>query len=107
MNIVDIINKKKKGFSLTKKEIEYVINDCRPDIVFISEDKQEMFKDINLQGARLFTKNDILLSDIVGFFGHMGESTATLWEYRERHGSRDHGFASLALVAIRQALGIS
>jgi alpha-L-rhamnosidase len=50
---------------------------------------------------------DILLSDIVGFFGHMGESTATLWEYRERHGSRDHGFASLALVAIRKALGIS
>lgn len=47
----------------TKKEIEYVINDCRPDIVFISEDKQEMFKDINLQGARLFTKNDIQLSD--------------------------------------------
>ena len=47
----------------TKKEIEYVINDCRPDIVFISEDKMEMFKDINLQGARLFTKNDIQLSD--------------------------------------------
>ena len=47
----------------TKKEIEYVINDCRPDIVFISEDKMEMFNDINLQGARLFTKNDIQLSD--------------------------------------------
>ena len=24
----------------TKKEIEYVINDCRPDIVFISDDKK-------------------------------------------------------------------
>ena len=47
----------------TKKEIEYVINDCRPDIVFISEDKQEMFNDINLQGARLMTKNDVVLSD--------------------------------------------
>ena len=47
----------------TKKEIEYVINDCRPDIVFISEDKREMFNDINLQGARLFTKNDVQLSD--------------------------------------------
>ena len=47
----------------TKKEIEYVINDCRPDIVFISEDKMEMFNDINLQGARLFTKNDVQLSD--------------------------------------------
>ena len=47
----------------TKKEIEYVINDCHPDIVFISEDKMEMFNDINLQGARLFTKNDVQLSD--------------------------------------------
>ena len=47
----------------TKKEIEYVINDCRPDIVFISEDKQEMFADLKLQGARLMTKNDFVLSD--------------------------------------------
>ena len=47
----------------TKKEIEYVINDCRPDIVFISDDKKEMFADINLQGARLYTKDDFILSD--------------------------------------------
>ena len=47
----------------TKKEIEYVINDCRPDIVFISDDKKEMFTDINLQGARLITKDDVTLSD--------------------------------------------
>lgn len=47
----------------TKKEIEYVINDCRPDIVFISDDKKEMFTDINLQGARLMTKDDVVLSD--------------------------------------------
>ncbi len=47
----------------TKKEIEYVINDCRPDIVFISDDKKEMFADMNLQGARLMTKDDVVLSD--------------------------------------------
>lgn len=47
----------------TKKEIEYVINDCRPDIVFISDDKKELFADIDLLGARLFTKDDIVLSD--------------------------------------------
>ena len=47
----------------TKKEIEYVINDCRPDIVFISDDKKEMFADINLQGSRLMTKDDVILSD--------------------------------------------
>ncbi len=47
----------------TKKEIEYVINDCRPDIVFISDDKKEMFADINLQNARLMTKDDVQLTD--------------------------------------------
>ena len=47
----------------TKKEIEYVINDCRPDIVFISDDKKEMFADLNLQNARLITKDDVVLSD--------------------------------------------
>ncbi len=47
----------------TKKEIEYVINDCRPDIVFISDDKKEMFADMNLQDARLMTKDDVVLSD--------------------------------------------
>ena len=47
----------------TKKEIEYVINDCRPDIVFISDDKKEMFADINLQGACLYTKDNFQLSD--------------------------------------------
>jgi len=49
---------------------------------------------------------ETLLDNVEGFFGHMGASTGTLWEYRERHGSRDHGFASFALVAIRRALGL-
>ncbi len=47
----------------TKKEIEYVINDCRPDIVFISDDKKDIFTDMNLYGARLMTKDDVVLSD--------------------------------------------
>lgn len=47
----------------TKKEIEYVINDCRPDIVFVSDDKKEMFSDLELQGARLMTKDDVVISD--------------------------------------------
>lgn len=47
----------------TKKEIEYVINDCRPDIVFISDDKKEMFADMNLHDARLMTKDDVVLFD--------------------------------------------
>jgi hypothetical protein len=51
-------------------------------------------------------EKELLLKDAVGFFGHMGADTGTLWEYRQRHGSRDHGFASYALVAIRRALNL-
>ena len=47
----------------TKKEIEYVINDCKPDIVFITADKKELFGEINLCGARLLTPNEIKLSE--------------------------------------------
>jgi len=47
---------------------------------------------------------DLLLRDVKGLFGHMGMTTGTLWEYRQATGSRDHGFASYALVAIRTAL---
>ena len=46
----------------------------------------------------------LLLRDIKEFFGNMEAETGTLWEYRQRHGSRDHGFASYALVAMTEAL---
>ena len=42
-----------------------------------------------------------LLSDCVKtFFGGMVDLTGTLWEYAQRHGSHDHGFASFATLAI-------
>ena len=47
---------------------------------------------------------DTALADIRGFFGEMEELTGTLWEFRERKGSRDHGFASYALVAIKRCM---
>ena len=40
----------------TKKEIEYIINDCTPDIVFISDNKAELFETIDCKGAKIFTK---------------------------------------------------
>ena len=46
----------------------------------------------------------LVLRDIDEFFGKMEIETGTLWEYRQRKGSRDHGFASYALVAIRKAI---
>ena len=46
----------------------------------------------------------LVLRDIDEFFGKMEIETGTLWEYRQHKGSRDHGFASYALVAIRKAI---
>ena len=46
----------------------------------------------------------LVLRDVKEFFGCMEAETGTLWEYRQRHGSRDHGFASYALVAMTEAL---
>ncbi len=47
---------------------------------------------------------DLVLEEVKFFFGRMSEETDTLWEYRQRHGSRDHGFASYAYVAVARAL---
>ncbi len=46
----------------------------------------------------------LVLRDVKDFFGQMESETGTLWEYREKKGSRDHGFASYALVAMLKAL---
>lgn len=43
----------------TKKEIEYIINDCTPDIVFISDNKVELFETIDCKGAKIFTPSQI------------------------------------------------
>ncbi len=47
----------------------------------------------------------LVLRDVRDFFGEMEALTGTLWEYRQLKGSRDHGFASYALVAMSKALG--
>ena len=45
-------------------------------------------------------EKELLASAVKDFFGGMVESTGTLWEYAQRRGSHDHGFASFAAVAI-------
>ena len=45
-------------------------------------------------------EKELLASVVKEFFGGMVESTGTLWEYAQRRGSHDHGFASFAAVAI-------
>ena len=46
----------------------------------------------------------LVLKDVEGFFGNMEKYTGTLWEYKQHKGSYDHGFASYALVVIKEAL---
>ncbi len=43
---------------------------------------------------------EILLDEVELFFGGMADKTGTLWEYRQRKGSHDHGFASYAAYAM-------
>ena len=51
-----------------------------------------------------YKKYELLLSDICDVFGAMGKYTGTLWENRQFEGSYDHGFASYAAIAIKQAM---
>ena len=45
-------------------------------------------------------ERELLEKVVKDFFGGMVESTGTLWEYAQRRGSHDHGFASFAAIAI-------
>lgn len=46
--------------------------------------------------------NDVLLADIIDFFGKMEKATGTLWEVLSPTASLDHGFASYVVVAINK-----
>ena len=59
---------------------------------------------LRLEALLKLEEYDLILRDVKDFFGCMEQETGTLWEYRQRHGSRDHGFASYALVAMMVAL---
>lgn len=59
---------------------------------------------LRLEALLKLKEYGLILRDVNDFFGCMEQETGTLWEYRQRHGSRDHGFASYALVAMMRAL---
>ena len=59
---------------------------------------------LRLEALLKMKEYKLVLRDVKEFFGEMEQKTGTLWEYREGKGSRDHGFASYALVAILKAL---
>ena len=59
---------------------------------------------LRLEALLKLKEYDLVLRDVKEFFGNMEALTGTLWEYRSGNGSRDHGFASYALVALTKAL---
>ena len=48
----------------TKSEIEYIINDCTPDVLFISDEKRELFESMDLHGAKLISPSNINTNNI-------------------------------------------
>ena len=50
-------------------------------------------------------KRELLKKDLKNFFGGMVAATGTLWEYKQKKGSYDHGFASFSALAIACAEG--
>ena len=59
---------------------------------------------LRLEALLKMGEKELVLSDIRSFFGQMAQHTGTLWEYRQEKGSKDHGFASYAVVAVLEAL---
>lgn len=60
---------------------------------------------LRLEALLKMGENELVMEDIRGFFGRMEQETGTLWESRQwKRGSKDHGFASYALVALSKAM---
>ena len=59
---------------------------------------------LRMQTLLMLGEYEILLRNVETFFSGMANTTGTLWEYKDGKGSKDHGFASYAAVAISGAL---
>lgn len=88
---------------------DLVLNRCIPDSPAYPADLEPINAFIGiylrLEALLKMKEYDLVLSDAKAFFGEMEAITGTLWEDRQiEKGSKDHGFASYAYVAIVQAL---
>ena len=59
---------------------------------------------LRMQTLLMLEEYQLLIENIKTFFLSMAQKTGTLWEYKDGKGSKDHGFASYAAVALLQAL---
>ena len=59
---------------------------------------------LRIMALQKMSEKAILLENIALFFGGMVSSTGTLWEYKQKKGSYDHGFASYAAVALAECI---
>ncbi|MBQ8802459.1 MAG: hypothetical protein IJZ53_02330 [Tyzzerella sp.] len=99
---IDLLSEK---FAYLKHLITEVFTPNREDVmpeIF----PVNMFIGAYLRMEALLQMNEykLVLKDVEGFFGSMEKYTGTLWEYKQHKGSYDHGFASYALVVMKEAL---
>ncbi|MBO5223470.1 MAG: hypothetical protein J6C23_03030 [Clostridia bacterium] len=59
---------------------------------------------LRLEALLKLKEYNLAIQDIKDFFGHMEQSTGTLWEYRQEKGSKDHGFASYVISVIEECV---
>ena len=48
----------------TKNEVEYIINDCTPDIIFTTDNKLTFFANIDCKGAKIITPSCIAIDNM-------------------------------------------
>ena len=48
----------------SKNEVEYIINDCNPDIIFTTNNKLDFFSNLNCKDAKVFTSSNVSIEDV-------------------------------------------
>ncbi len=84
--------------------ITHVFSPSREDMPEIFPVNMFIGAYLRMEALLRMKEYELVLRDVEGFFGNMEKYTGTLWEYKQHKGSYDHGFASYALVVIKEAL---
>ena len=47
----------------SKNEVEYIINDCKPDIIFTTDNKLDFFANLDCKGAKVLTPSSVCIEN--------------------------------------------
>ena len=47
----------------SKNEVEYIINDCKPDIIFTTDNKLDFFANVDCKGAKVLTPSSVCIEN--------------------------------------------